>query len=145
MRELAVYEKLEHLFVADSDGLRQWLFTSPVASALVAEMGGETVGYAVYFRSFSTFLGRPGIWLEDLYVTPELRGTGIGKSLLSELAREAVAGGCGRLEWAVLDWNQPAIDFYERIGADVMPDWRMCRLAGEKLERFSGTGSNGSS
>jgi GNAT superfamily N-acetyltransferase len=137
MLELATYEKLDHIFVTDADALRQWLFASPVVSALVAEVEGAMVGYAIYYRSFSSFLGRPGCWLEDLYVSPEHRGTGIGKGLLTELARLAVENAYGRVEWAVLDWNQPAIDFYERIGADVMPDWRLCRLTGEKLAAFA--------
>lgn len=137
MIELARYEKLDHIFVNDAETLRQWLFASPVASALIAEIDGAAIGYAVFFRSFSSFLGKPGYWLEDLYVTPEHRGSGVGKALLAELARVAVSEQCGRVEWAVLDWNQTAIDFYQRIGADVMRDWRVCRLDGEKLQRFA--------
>jgi GNAT superfamily N-acetyltransferase len=138
IRELATYEKLEHLVVNSADELRRWIFTdSPVAGAFVAEIADEIVGYAIYFRTFSTFLGKPGFWMEDLYVRPEQRGSGIGKALLRRLASAALEKGHARVEWAVLDWNQPAIDFYESIGAQLMPDWRMCRLTGDKLESFA--------
>jgi GNAT superfamily N-acetyltransferase len=136
--ELARYEKLEHIFVNSADELRRWLFSdSPVAGCFVAERDSEIVGYAIYFRSFSTFLGKPGFWLEDLYVTPAMRGTGIGKSLLKKLARTAVEAGHARVEWAVLEWNQPAIDFYQSIGANLMPDWRLCRLTDDNLRSFA--------
>lgn len=134
MRELARYEKLEHLFVCTVDNLRECLFTdSPVAAADVAVVDGEIVGYAIYYRTFSTFLGRAGTWLEDLYVMPDHRGKGLGKALLRGLAGQTMHLNRARLEWAVLDWNQPAIDFYQAIGAEVRPDWRLCRVAGESL------------
>jgi GNAT superfamily N-acetyltransferase len=138
MHELAVFEKLDHIFVNTAAELKQWLFSgSPVASAYVAEMNSEVIGYAVVFRSFSTFLGRPGVWLEDLYVTPAMRGSGVGKALLRHVASSVVENGYGRLEWSVLDWNQNAIDFYEYIGAEILQEWRVCRLTGEKLEQFA--------
>jgi GNAT superfamily N-acetyltransferase len=141
IRELAVFEKLDHLFVNSETELCRWLFSgSPVAGCYVAEQDSEIVGYAIFFRTFSTFLGKPGLWLEDLYVTPAMRGKGVGKRLLRTLACATVDGGHGRLEWAVLDWNQSAIDFYQSLGAEIMPDWRMCRLTGETLERFAGAG-----
>ncbi|HWA83891.1 MAG TPA: GNAT family N-acetyltransferase [Fimbriimonadaceae bacterium] len=140
MGELARFEKLDHLFAGTAGDLRKWLFgDSPVAFAEVAESGGVIVGYSVSFRSFSTFLGKPGLWLEDLYVTPAERGQGIGKALLRSLAAEAVRLGHGRLEWSVLDWNQDAIGFYEGLGAEIMADWRVCRLAGDRLARFGGS------
>jgi GNAT superfamily N-acetyltransferase len=138
MLELAVFEKLDHMFVSTAPDLRRWLFSgSPAASAYVAESAGEIIGYAVVFRSFSTFLGKPGVWLEDLYVTPALRGTGVGKALLRHVASSVVENGYGRLEWSVLDWNQGAIDFYGHIGAEILTDWRVCRLSGDKLQRFA--------
>lgn len=137
MLELARYEKLDHLFVTQEQDLSKWLFESPISSAFVALDGDHIVGYAVFFRSFSTFLGKPGFWLEDIYVTPSHRGKGIGKDLLRTIAREAVEHGHARVEWAVLDWNQPAIDFYKSIGATVMEDWRVCRLTGQELDRFA--------
>lgn len=138
--ELARYERLDHTLEISVEELKRWIFSeSPVAGSLVAESNGDIVGYAIYFRSFSTFVGKPGFWLEDLYVTPEMRGKGIGRALLRRLAEETVSCGFGRLEWSVLDWNQPSIEFYEAIGADILGDWRICRLAGEKLLRFVGT------
>jgi GNAT superfamily N-acetyltransferase len=138
MRELAVYEKLDHIFVGAEEDMKKWLFSgSPAAAGFVAEKDGVIVGYAIYFRSFSTFLGKPGIWLEDLYVSPALRGQGIGKALLKRLAVTAAEGGHARLEWSVLDWNQPAIDFYAAIGAEIMGEWRICRMDGERLSRFA--------
>lgn len=138
MRELAQYEKLEQLFVCTADSLRECLFTdSPVAAADVAVVDGEIVGYAIYYRTFSTFLGRAGTWLEDLYVMPSHRGQGLGKALLRGLAGQTLRLNRGRLEWAVLDWNQPAIGFYQGIGAEVRPDWRLCRMAGDSLEGFA--------
>jgi GNAT superfamily N-acetyltransferase len=138
MRELARYEKLEHLFKNDADSLRRCLFgPERVATGHVAESGGEIVGYSISFRSYSTFLGKPGVWLEDLFVLPSFRGKGVGKALLRTVAAKGAAAGCSRVEWAVLDWNQSAIDFYKSLGADVMPDWRMCRLTGEGLESFA--------
>ena len=136
--ELARYERLDHTLENNIDQLRAWLFSgSPVAGCFVAETAVTIVGYAIFYRTFSTFLGRPGLWLEDLYVTPEMRGRGLGKALLRRLAEETVNNKHGRLEWAVLDWNQPAIDFYQAIGAEMMADWRMCRMSGEGLARFA--------
>ena len=108
----------------------------PYAEVTIAEWDGEPAGFALYFHNFSTFLARPGIYLEDLFVRPAHRGRGIGKALLAHLAALAVARGCGRLEWSVLDWNVDAIGFYEKMGATVMPEWRICRVTGEALARF---------
>jgi len=135
--ELAVFEKLEHLVVVTPESLRPHLFgPRPVAEAVVGEVGGQVVAFALFFTNFSTFLGQPGLYLEDLYVQPAHRGTGLGKALLQHLGAQAVERGCGRFEWSVLDWNQRAIDFYEAMGASVMPDWRICRLTGDKLAAF---------
>ncbi len=132
--ELAQFEKLEHLVVVTPESLRPHLFgPRPAAEAVVGEVGGQVVAFALFFTNFSTFLGRPGLYLEDLYVQPAHRGTGLGKTLLQHLAALAVERGCGRFEWSVLDWNQRAIDFYEAMGATVMPEWRICRVTGEKL------------
>jgi len=137
IRSLAKYEKLEDRVVATEDDLRRWLFgPSPIAEVVLAFEGGEAAGFALFFPNFSTFLGRPGIYLEDLYVRESSRGRGIGRRLLTHLARLATERGWGRVEWAVLDWNAPAIRFYESLGATVMPDWRVCRLTGEALERL---------
>jgi GNAT superfamily N-acetyltransferase len=134
---LAKYEKLEDRVVATEDDLRRWLFgPSPVAEVLLAFEGDDAAGFALFFPNFSTFLGRPGIYLEDLFVREASRGHGIGRQLLARLARLATERGWGRVEWAVLDWNAPAIRFYESLGATVMPDWRVCRLTGEALERL---------
>lgn len=138
IRALAEYERLSHEVVTDETALEQALFgPAAVAAALIAEHGGRPRGFALYFRSFSTFLGRPGIYLEDLFVEPEARGRGIGRALLRALARLAVERGYGRLEWAVLDWNEPAIGFYERIGAEPMSGWTVNRLAGGALRKLA--------
>jgi GNAT superfamily N-acetyltransferase len=138
IRELANYEKLGHEVVATEELLERWLFGDrPVAEVVLAEDDGSPVGFALYFWSFSTFLGRPGIWLEDLYVRPAVRGHGIGRALLARLAQIAVAAGGGRVEWAVLDWNEPAIGFYRRLGAVGMNDWTTFRLAGSALEELA--------
>jgi len=137
IRSLAKYEKLEDRVVATEDDLRRWLFgPSPIAEVVLAFEGGEAAGFALFFPNFSTFLGRPGIYLEDLFVREASRGRGIGRQLLTHLARLAMERGWGRVEWAVLDWNAPAIRFYESLGATVMPDWRVCRLTGEALARL---------
>jgi GNAT superfamily N-acetyltransferase len=136
--ELAVFEKLEHLVVVTPESLQPHLFgPRPVAECVVGEVDGRVVAFALFFSNFSTFLGKPGLYLEDLYVQPAFRGTGLGKALLSHLGALAVARGCGRFEWSVLDWNQRAIDFYEAMGATVMPDWRICRVTGDALQRFA--------
>lgn len=141
IRELAEYEKLSHEVDATEDSLLEWLFGDrPVAEALVAEHGGEAAGFALFFHNFSTFLGKPGIYLEDLYVRPRFRRTGIGKAMLARLARLTKERGCGRLEWSVLDWNEPSIRFYESLGAVAMDDWTVHRVSGKALERLSDAG-----
>ena len=137
IRDLARYERLEHAVVATDDDLRRWLFGDrPMAEVIIARADGEPVGFALFFANFSTFLGRPGIYLEDLYVRESARGRGIGTALLTHLARVALERGWGRVEWAVLDWNRPALEFYRRLGAVTLDDWRICRLTGEALERL---------
>lgn len=139
VRELAEYEKLSHEVVATEEALRDSLFGErPFAEVLLTFVEDEPAGFALFFHNFSTFLGKPGIYLEDLYVRPEHRGTGAGRALLSYLARLAVERGCGRLEWWVLDWNEPAVGFYKRIGARAMDDWTVYRLTGDALERLAG-------
>lgn len=134
--ELAVYEKLETFANATPDAMRTHLFgPNPAAEAWIAEVEGEPAGFALFFRTFSTFRGQPGLYLEDLYVKPERRGMGIGKALLTSLARETLRRGYGRLEWAVLDWNEPAIGFYKSLGAESMTEWTVNRLSDETLER----------
>ncbi len=138
IRELAVFEKLEHLVVVTPESLLPHLFGSrPVAEAVVAEVDSVVVAFALFFTNFSTFLGRPGLYLEDLYVQPAHRGCGLGKALLQHLGALAVERGCGRFEWSVLDWNDNAIRFYESMGAAVMPDWRICRISGDTLQAFA--------
>ncbi|KPF50661.1 hypothetical protein IP87_19830 [beta proteobacterium AAP121] len=139
IRELAVFEKLEHLVVVTPEKLEPQLFgPRPAAEALVAEVEGQVVAFALFFTNFSTFLGQPGLYLEDLYVQPAHRGSGLGKALLQHLAALAVARGCGRFEWCVLDWNENAIRFYEKMGATVMTDWRLCRVTGPALATLGG-------
>ena len=134
IRALAEYERLTHEVVLDEDELRAHLFGErPYAEVILAEHEGEVVGFALFFHNFSTFLGKPGIYLEDLFVQPEHRGGGHGKALLAHLAKLAVERGCGRLEWAVLDWNAPSIAFYRSLGAVAMDDWTTYRLAGDAL------------
>ena len=136
--ELAEYEKLAHEVVATEDTLREALFgPTPYAQVIIAELAGVPVGYALFFHNFSTFTGRPGIYLEDLYVQPKHRGQGFGKLLLAYLARKAVDMNCTRVEWSVLDWNQPAIDFYRSIGALPMDGWTVQRLDGDRLASFA--------
>ena len=136
--ELAEFEKLAHLVVLTPESLRPHLFGArPAAEAVVGEIDGIVVAFALFFTNFSTFLGQPGLYLEDLYVQPAHRGTGLGKALLSHLGALAVERGCGRFEWSVLDWNQRAIGFYEKMGATVLPDWRICRITGDALAAFA--------
>ncbi len=138
IRELAEFEKLSHQVIATPEDFRKHLFgDQPAAEALLAEWEGNPVGYAIFFTTFSTFIGKPGLWLEDLYVKPALRGKGVGKALLLAGNQLAKDRGCGRYEWSVLDWNQNAISFYESMGADIMPDWRIVRLTREKIERLA--------
>jgi GNAT superfamily N-acetyltransferase len=137
---LARYEKLEHQVSGTADDLREHLFGARrYVEALVAGEGASVVGFALYFHNYSTFLARPGLYLEDLFVLPDHRRLGHGRALLKALARIAVERGCGRLEWSVLEWNEPALRFYESIGAPAMPDWRICRLTGEGLTTFAKT------
>lgn len=141
IRALADYEKLAHLVQTTEEQVRAELFgPAPVIEALIgweeARGGTRAVAFALYFHNYSTFLARRGLYLEDLFVVPEARRRGYGKALMRHLARTAVARGCGRFEWSVLDWNQPAIDFYESLGAQVMADWRICRMTGEALAEF---------
>jgi GNAT superfamily N-acetyltransferase len=134
IRALAEYERLTHEVVLDEDRLLDHLFgPRPYAEVLLAEQSTEVVGFALFFHNYSTFLGKPGIYLEDLFVKPEHRGKGHGKALLAALARLAIERGCGRLEWSVLDWNQPSIDFYRSLGARPMNGWNIFRLTGEPL------------
>src|SRR5688500_3439060 len=138
IRGLAEYERLAHRFVATEDDLRRTLFGArPFAEVLIARVDGEPAGFALFFHNYSTFLARPGIYLEDLFVPPAMRSRGVGKALLREVARIARDRQCGRLEWSVLDWNEPAIEFYRRMGARVMPDWRICRLSGEGIDKLA--------
>jgi GNAT superfamily N-acetyltransferase len=134
IRELAAYEKLEHLATATPERLEPHLFGErPAAECLVAEHDGRLVAFALFFHNFSTFLCKPGLYLEDLYVQPAARGAGLGRRLLQRLAAIAVERGCGRFEWSVLDWNVDAQAFYARMGATVMPDWRIVRATGDAL------------
>ena len=136
--ELAEFEQLAHLLRLTPDSLAPHLFGErPVVESVVAESAGVVVGFALFFTNFSTFLARPGLYLEDLYVQPAFRGAGIGKALLSHLGALAVARDYGRFEWSVLDWNENAIRFYEKMGATVMPEWRICRVAGSTLQGFA--------
>lgn len=137
IKALAEYEDMSDQVVATEELLKEWLFEKKKAEVLLAMEGDKPVGFALYFYNFSTFLGRAGIYLEDLFVKKEYRGKGYGKALLKELARIAVSQGCGRLEWSCLDWNQPSIDFYLSLGATPMNEWTQYRLAGETLEKFS--------
>jgi GNAT superfamily N-acetyltransferase len=138
IRELAEFEHLAHLVQVTPESLQPHLFgPRPVAEAVVGVEDGQVVAFALFFTNFSTFLGRPGLYLEDLYVQPAHRGSGLGKALLQHLGALAVARGCGRFEWSVLDWNANAIAFYERMGASLLPDWRICRVSGDALARFA--------
>jgi len=133
IKGLAEYEKMSDVVVADEDLLREWIFQRKKAEVIFAMENGVEVGFALFFHNFSTFLGRAGIYLEDLFVRPEYRGRGHGKRLIRELARITVERGCGRLEWSCLDWNQPSIDFYLSLGAQPMQEWTTYRLTGENL------------
>ena len=138
IHQLAEYEKMVDEVVTDEDQLRQSLFGErQVAEVVIASYEGEPAGFALFFHNFSTLLGKPGVYLEDLFVIPKLRGRGIGRILLSFLATIAVDRGCGRLEWWVLDWNEPAIRFYERLGAKPMDDWTVYRVTGDALAELA--------
>ncbi len=135
IRELAEFEHLSHLVAVTPESLQPHLFGArPVAEAVVAEKDAAVIGFALFFTNFSTFLGKPGLYLEDLYVRPAERGAGLGRALLRHLAALAVARGCGRFEWSVLDWNANAIALYQKLGATVMPEWRICRVTGAALQ-----------
>ncbi len=137
IRELADYEHLSHLVVVTPESLLPQLFgPRPAAEAVVGEVGGQVVAFALFFTNFSTFLGQPGLYLEDLYVQPAHRGAGIGRALLMHLAALAIERGCGRFEWSVLDWNEGAIAVYQKMGAKLLPEWRICRVGGDALADF---------
>lgn len=136
IRALADYEHMSDQVVATEALLEEWLFDRRVAEVLFVEVEGAPVGFALFFHNFSTFLGRGGIYLEDLFILPKERGKGYGKALLQEIAALARARGCGRFEWSCLDWNQPSIDFYKALGAEAMTEWTGYRLEGERLERL---------
>ncbi|HWF64456.1 MAG TPA: GNAT family N-acetyltransferase [Rhizomicrobium sp.] len=137
IRELAEFERLTHECVADETLLRRFLFEDRRAHAIVAEWDGQPAGFALYFYNFSTFVGRPGLYLEDLFVRPEFRRNGIAKAVFRYLARKAVEEGCGRMEWSVLNWNENAIAFYRSLGAKPMDEWTVQRLSGDALERLA--------
>ena len=140
LRGLAEYEHLADRVTATENRIRETLFgAKPVAEALLAEVGDETVGLAIFFTNYSTFLAKPGIYLEDLFVKAHARGRGVGRALLKRIAQMAVERECGRLEWAVLDWNEPSIQFYESLGAVAMKEWTVYRLTGEALTRLAGS------
>ena len=140
IRDLAAYERMEDQVVATEELLAEWIFDRRAAQVVFALEEGREVGFALYFHNFSTFLGRAGIYLEDLFVLPECRGRGYGKALLDYLAAQARREGCGRLEWWCLDWNRPSIDFYKSLGAEPMEDWTVYRLAGETLDKLAEEG-----
>ena len=140
IRGLADYEKLSHEVEADEERLRSTLFPEggrPAAECLLAFLGEEAVGFALYFTTYSTFLAKPGLYLEDIFVVPARRGKGVGRAMMLRLAKLAHDRGYGRMEWAVLDWNEPAIRFYESLGARRLTEWTTCRLTGEALRRFA--------
>ena len=137
IRALAAYEKLSDQVVATEELLREWIFEKKKAEVLFPMEEGEEVGFALFFHNFSTFLGRAGLYLEDLYISPEYRGKGYGKATLQKLAQIAVERGCGRLEWSCLDWNQPSIDFYLSLGAEPMEEWTVYRLTGDTLAQMA--------
>ncbi len=137
IRNLAEYEEMLDDVVATPELLREWIFQKQKAEVIFAVHNGKEIGFALFFHNFSTFLGRAGIYLEDLFVLPEYRGNGFGKALLRKLAEIAVERGCGRLEWSCLDWNKPSIDFYLSLGATPMDEWTVYRMAGEKLNEFA--------
>lgn len=138
IKELADYEKLLHEVVATEEILMESLFRRKVAEVIIAEYKGEPIGFALFFHNFSTFLGKPGIYLEDLYIKPEMRGRGYGKTLLSFLAKLALERNCGRFEWWCIDWNEPSIEFYKSIGAEPMDEWTVYRVHGDALTDLAG-------
>jgi len=144
IRDLAIYEKLEDRVVANEESIRATLFGQPrFAEVLIGEEDSKPVGFALFFHNYSTFLGRPGVYLEDLFVNPEARGKGYGKLLLARLASIAKERNCGRVEWAVLDWNTPSIDFYRSLGAISLDDWKIFRLTGDSLDALAEKDASG--
>ena len=137
IKGLAAYEKMENEVVADEALLEEWIFDKQKAEVIFAVADGKEVGFALFFHNFSTFLGRAGLYLEDLFVKPEYRGKGYGKAILKRLAAIAVERGCGRLEWSCLDWNKPSIDFYRSLGAVTMDEWTVYRVTGETLKKLA--------
>jgi len=129
INELADYEKLSHAVTGSAESLERDVFDKPACTVFVYELDDEVIGYTLSFSTYSTFRTLPGVWLEDLYITPEHRGKGFGKQLMNNLIRHCSDHGLGRLEWSVLDWNEPSIQFYKAMGADVLPDWRICRVS----------------
>ncbi|ARV60358.1 GNAT family N-acetyltransferase [Nostocales cyanobacterium HT-58-2] len=139
IKALAEYEKLSHAVTGNAMELKEHLFGSrKYVEAILAEYAGQAVGFALFFHNYSTFLTKPGIYLEDLFVLPEYRREGVGRALLIKIAQIAIERGCGRLEWSVLDWNEPAIAFYRRMGATILDDWRICRVTEEALYQLGG-------
>lgn len=137
IKDLARYEKLENEVIATEELIEEWLFDKEKAEVIFAVVDHKKIGFALFFHNFSTFLGRAGLYLEDLYIMPEYRGHGYGKAMIRELARIAVERGCGRLEWWCLDWNQSSIDFYLSLGAKAMDEWTVYRITGESLRKLS--------
>lgn len=137
IKKLAVYEKMADQVVATEERLNDWLFNKKIAKVVFAVEDGLEVGFALYFHNFSTFLGRAGIYLEDLFIDVEYRGKGYGKKMLAYLAKECIDSGCGRLEWCCLDWNAPSIEFYLNLGAEQMNGWTIYRLTGDKLKNLA--------
>lgn len=138
IQALAEYEKLSHQVTGSIDNLHSHLFDEkPFVEAIVAVVDHKPIGFALFLHNYSTFLTKPGIYLEDLFVLPKYRGLGIGKAILTQLAQTAIERDCGRLEWCVLDWNESAIGFYQRMGATVLPDWRICRVTGDALSQMA--------
>ncbi|MBD0262476.1 MAG: GNAT family N-acetyltransferase [Tolypothrix sp. Co-bin9] len=136
IKALAEYEKLSHAVTGDAQSLKEHLFDTKYIEAILAEYAGQAVGFALFFHNYSTYITKPGIYLEDLFVLPKYRRKGIGKALLTKLAQIAVQRNCGRLEWSVLDWNEPAIAFYRSMGASILDDWRICRVTEEALNKL---------
>lgn len=140
IRQLAIYEKLQHMITGNAEMMREALFgKKPSCECLIAEENGKPVGFALYFTTFSTFLGKPGLYLEDLFVVPSVRGKGYGKALLKYLAQLALRRECGRFEWRVLDWNEPSIQFYKSLGASVMPEWHLVRMTAGEMALLANT------
>lgn len=138
IKDLSIYEKLSHQFVNDEELIKKYLFgEKKFAEVLIAELGHQPVGFALFFHNYSTFVGKPGIYLEDLFVLPEMRGKGIGKKLFKELIKIAKERDCGRIEWSVLNWNAPAIDFYKSMGAVPMDEWSVYRLTEDKIDELA--------